>query len=137
MSFDFISNLFGIFRKEKTTRFTDLENTAKDLLAKFVDGKISNKEFAEEFKNVGKRFNELMDNGKEIVINADTPLWLNSLLGLHFIDWLKYQKIEQYFEEHPEELYGERKATFEGLKKRGYTEKFKSVCANVIAELNK
>lgn len=137
MSFDYISDLFGKFRKGKRTRFTDVEATAKGLLEKFVKGEISNKDFAKGFKDVGKRFNELMDNGNEIVFDEDTPLWLNSLLGLHFIDWLRFQRIEQYFQEHPEELFGERAATFANLKQRQYTEKFKTVCANVISELEK
>ena len=107
----------------------------QDLLEKFVKGEICNKDFADGFIDVGKRFNELMDNGNEIVFDEDTPLWLNSLLGLHFTDWLQFQRIEQYFQEHPEELVGERAATFANLKQRQYTEKFKAVCANVISEL--
>ncbi|GEM_PF-954742 len=137
MSFCNFSDLFGRFRKRKKTRFTDLETTAKELLEKFVRGEIGNKEFADAFNNVGKRFNELMDNGNEIVIDKDTPLWLNSLLGLHFVDWLKYQRVEQYFQEHPEELVGESAATFERLKQRKYTDKFRAVCANVLSELDK
>lgn len=137
MSHDYIMDLFGKFRKGKKTRFSELEETAKDLLKKFVQGEISNKEFATEFKGVGRRFNELTDNGNEIVIDEETPLWLNSLLGLHFIDWLRYQQVEQYFEEHPEELIGERKETFEELQRCGYTERFKSVCQTAIEELNK
>ena len=114
-----------------------METTAKDLLDKFVKGEISNKDFADGFVSVGKRFNELMDNGNETVFDEDTPLWLNSLLGLHFVEWLRFQRIEQYFQEHPEELVGERVAVFEELKERQYTEKFKDVCATVISELEK
>ena len=62
---------------------------------------------------------------------------LSSLLGLHFVDWLKYQRVEQYFQEHPEELVGESAATFERLKRRKYTDKFRAVCANVLSELDK
>ena len=137
MSFDYVLDLFGEFRKGKKTRFTDVETTAKDLLDKFVKGEISNKDFADGFVSVGKRFNELMDNGNETVFDEDTPLWLNSLLGLHFVEWLRFQRIEQYFQEHPEELVGGRVAVFEELKERQYTEKFKDVCANVISELEK
>lgn len=137
MSFDYVLDLFGEFRKGKKTRFTDVETTAKDLLDKFVKGEISNKDFADGFVSVGKRFTELMDNGNETVFDEDIPLWLNSLLGLHFVEWLRFQRIEQYFQEHPEELVGERVAVFEELKERQYTEKFKDVCANVISELEK
>ena len=137
MAFCDLSDLFGKFRKKKKTRFTDLETTAKELLGKFVRGEIGNKEFADAFNNVGKRLNELMNNGNEIVIDKDTPLWLSSLLGLHFIDRLKYQRVEQYFQEHPEELVGEHAVTFERLKQRKYTDKFRAVCANVLSELDK
>lgn len=137
MSFCNFSDLFGRFRKRKKTRFTDLETTAKELLEKFVRGEIGNKEFADAFNKVGKRLNELMNNGNDIVIDKDTPLWLSSLLGLHFVDWLKYQRVEQYFQEHPEELVGESAATFERLKRRKYTDRFRAVCANVLSELDK
>ena len=137
MSFCDFSDLFGRFRKRKETRFTDLETTAKELLEKFVRGEIGMKEFADAFNKVGKRLNELMNNGNDIVIDKDTPLWLSSLLGLHFVDWLKYQRVEQYFQEHPEELVGESAATFERLKRRKYTDKFRAVCANVLSELDK
>ena len=58
MSFDYVLDLFGEFRKGKKTRFTDVETTAKDLLDKFVKGEISNKDFADGFVSVGKRFTE-------------------------------------------------------------------------------
>ena len=86
MSFCNFSDLFGRFRKRKKTRFTDVETTAKELLEKFVRGEIGNKEFADAFNNVGKRLNELMNNGNEIVIDKDTPLWLSSLLGPDFVN---------------------------------------------------
>lgn len=136
MSFDYVSDLFGKFRKGKRTRFTELEENAKSLIRQFVNGDLSNKEFATEFKGVGRRLNELTDDGENIVIDEDTPLWLNSLLGLHFIDWLRYQQVEQYFEEHPDELIGQTALTFEELKRRCYTEKFKQTCNNVLSELD-
>ena len=97
------------------------------------------------FTSIGSVFAEGNTNQNEvniagqyaIVIDKDTPLWLNSLLGLHFVDWLKYQRVEQYFQEHPEELVGESAATFERLKQRKYTDKFRAVCANVLSELDK
>ena len=84
MSFDYISDLFGKFRKGKKTRFTDVETKAKDLLEKFVKGEISNKDFAEGFKNVGKRFNELMDNGNEIVFDEEHPIVAELASGSSF-----------------------------------------------------
>jgi len=136
MSFDYVSDLFGNFRKGKRTRFTELEENAKSLLYQFVNGELSNKEFANEFKAVARTFNELTTKGNQSVIDEDTPLWLNSLLGFHFIDWLRFQKVEMYFEEHPDELVGQTKVTYEELKSHGYTEKFKQVCNHVLSELD-
>lgn len=137
MSFDYLSDTFGESRKGKKTRFTELETTAKELLTKFVHGGISNRDFAEEFQKVNEKFHELMKNGDGYTIDEDTPLWLNSLLGFHFMDWLNYQKIKQYIEQHPEELYGRRGDIFKELSRRGYQEQFQAVCAEVLSELEK
>ena len=48
MSFDYILDTFGKFRKRKT-RFTELEEKAISLLTSFVNGTMGSKEFAVEF----------------------------------------------------------------------------------------
>lgn len=135
MSFEYISDLYGKFRKGKRTRFTELEETAKSLMRQFIHGNLNNKDFATEFKKVGDTYQQLTTDGNVSRIDEDTPLWLNSLLGFHFMDWLRFHQIELYFEEHPEELYGERAATFQDLKSHNYTTKFKHICQQVLAEL--
>lgn len=134
MSFEYISDLYGKFRKGKRTRFTELEETAKSLMRQFIHGKLNNRDFAIEFKKVGDTYQQLTTEGNVSRIDEDTPLWLNSLLGFHFIDWLRFHQIESYLEEHPEELYGERVATFQDLKSLNYTTKFKHICQQVLAE---
>ena len=86
MSFDYILDTFGKFRKRKT-RFTELEEKALSLLTSFVNGKTDSKEFAVAFDNVRKIFIELTEKDGQMVIDEDTPLWLNSLLGLHYMGW--------------------------------------------------
>lgn len=135
MSFEYISDLYGKFRKGKRTRFTELEERAKSLMRQFINGKMNNKDFAIEFKKVGDTYQQLTTEGNVSRIDEDTPLWLNSLLGFHFVDWLRFHQIETYFEEHPEVLYGERAATFRNLKSLNYTTKFKHTCQQVLAEL--
>ena len=134
MSFDYLNGLYGRERKRKT-RFTDLETKAKELIASFVNGTLSDKEFARAFNEIGIKFHELSKINGEMIINQDTPLWLNSFLGFHFIDWLRYQKVKWYFEEHPEELTPEHKEQFRNLQKKGYDERFKVTCKELLQQL--
>lgn len=137
MSFEYILDLYGKFRKGKRTRFTELEETAKSLMQQFVNGSLNNKDFAIEFKKIGDTYHKLTTEINVSRIDEDTPLWLNSFLGFHFIDWYRFHRIEQFFIEHPEELYGERLANFRELKKHNYTEKFKYTCSIALSELEK
>jgi len=134
MSFDYILDTFGKFRKRRT-RFTELEEKAISLLTSFVDGKMSNKEFAFAFDGVRKNFIELTKKDGQTVIDEDTPLWLNSILGLHYMKWLQFQQVKWYFGEHPDELVGERKDRFDELQQMRYDERFVETCKGVLKEL--
>lgn len=134
MSFDYVLDTFGKFRKRKT-RFTGLEEKVVSLLTSFVDGTMDCKEFATAFDGIRKNFIELTKKDGQTVIDEDTPLWLNSLLGLHFMKWLQFQQLKWYFEEHPEELVGEMEARFENIQQMGYDERFIETCKNVLKEL--
>lgn len=105
MSFDHLLDLFGKFRK-KRNRFTNLERKATDLMASFFNGSITSKEFAMAFEEVRKNYLELTNVNGQPTIDQDTPLWLNSLLGLHYVDWYRVQQMKWYYEEHPDELVG-------------------------------
>ena len=52
MSFDYINDLFGKFRKGRKTKFTDVENRAKKLLKDVYNNKISYDEFFDGFSAV-------------------------------------------------------------------------------------
>lgn len=97
MKINYIFDLFGRFRKRKT-RFTEIEDKAISLLSSFVDGTMSGKEFALSFDDIRKDFIALTKKDGQTVIDEDTPLWLNSLLGLHYMKWLKFQQLKWYFE---------------------------------------
>lgn len=132
--FDYILDTFGKFRKRKT-RFTEIEEKTITLLKSFVSGEIDGKEFALAFDRIRVSFIELTEKDGQTVIDEDTPLWLNSLLGLHFMKWFKFQQLKWYFEEHPEELVGETKARFEDIRQMGYDERFMETCNSVLKEL--
>ena len=134
MSFDYILDTFGKFRKRKT-RFTELEEKAVSLLTSFVDGTMGSKELALAFDGIRKNFIKLTEKDGQAVIDEDTPLWLNSLLGLHFMKWLKFQQLKWYFEEHPDELVGEMESRFEDIQQMGYDERFIETCKSVLKEL--
>jgi len=121
LPFDYVLDLFGKFRKQKT-RFTELEEKAISLLTSFVNGSMDNKEFAIAFDDIRKNFIELTKKDGEVVFDEDTPLWLNSLWGMHYIKWLDFQRLKWYYEEHPDELVGETKARFEQVRQMGYDE---------------
>lgn len=91
--FDYILDTFGKFRKRKT-RFTEIEEKAITLLKSFVSGEIDGKEFALAFDRIRISFIELTEKDGQTVIDEDTPLWLNSLLGLHFMKWFKFQQLK-------------------------------------------
>ena len=134
MSFDYILDTFGKFRKRET-RFTELEEKAVSLLTSFVNGKMDSKEFAVAFDDVRKDFIGLTKKDGQTVIDEDTPVWLNSLLGLHYMKWIQFQQVKWYFDEHPDELVGEMKDRFDELQHMGYDERFIETCKSVLKEL--
>ena len=134
MLYDYILDIFGKFRKRKT-RFTDLEKRTLELIRAFVEKSISDKDFAQAFDIVRTEFLKLIKDNGQLTIDEDTPLWLNIFIGLHYIDWRKYQQLKNYFEEHPEELVGETKENFERIQGRGYDERFLEACMTVLKEV--
>ncbi len=134
MSFDYLSDIFGKLRKKKT-RFYDVERKAIELLKSFVDGSINSRDFAVAFDAVRVDFYKLVRINGEATIDEDTPLWMNSFFGFHFMDWYKFQQVKWYFEDHPEELTDERREKLDHLKSNGYDEKFLEICNTILKEL--
>lgn len=134
MSFDYLNDIFGKTRNRRT-RFSDLESEAIGLMTFFIRGVISDKEFATSFNALAAKFKELIKVDGQVSIDQDTPLWLNSFLGFHFVNWFRYQQVKWYFEEHPEELTEEREEQFAKIQSRGYDISFKDTCMKLLEEL--
>lgn len=122
-------------KRNRETRFTQLETKAINLLSSFVDESISDKNFVLAFEEVRKQFVELTEVNGEVVFGEDTPLWLNSLIGFHFIDWRKVQQLKWYFEEHPDELIGEMKERYDSILQMGHDKRFRQTCKYILEEL--
>ena len=133
MPFDYLSDVFGKFRKRKT-RFSDLEKRAKDLLRSFVDCSVSSRDFAVAFDDVRVEFYKLVRINGKATIDEDTPLWMNSLFGFHFLDWYRFQQVKWYFEDHPEELTDERREKLDHLKSNDYDGRFMEICNTILKE---
>ena len=131
MAFDYLNDTFGKYRNRET-RFTPLEKKAVELLTQFVDRRIGDKDFVLAFGKVGHEFLELTKHS----IDEDTPLWLNTLLGGHYVRWCKVQRVKWYFEEHPDELVGETKERFDDIMSQGDDEHFRQICETVLHELS-
>lgn len=91
MSYDYILDFWGKFRRKKS-RFEVVETKAIGLIKQFVNGSINNEDFVNSFEEVRVEFLKLLEVNGQITIDKDTLLWLNVFLGLHYIDWYKYQK---------------------------------------------
>ena len=127
MTFDYIFDTFGKFRKRRT-RFKELEEKALSLLSSFVNGKMSSKECSVVFDGVRKEFIGPTKKDGQSVIDEDTPLWLNNLLDLHYMKWLQFQQVNWYFQEHLDELSREKKDRFDELQQMGFDDRFVETC---------
>ena len=134
MSWNYLNDIFGKNRKQRT-RFSDLEDEAIGLMKSFVQGTMNDKDFAKAFDEIRSKFVALMDVDGETTFDQDTPLWLNMLLGNHYVYWIRYQKLKWYIEEHPEELTEERQKKFAQIQAIGYDQKFKDACKKVLEEV--
>lgn len=139
MSFDYLSDIYGKYRINKETRFSNVESKAISLIKSFVDGAIDNRRFAKQFNDVRVEFLNLMKNDGEMVIDQDTPLWLNRFLGFHFVDWLKIQpykwQIEVQAAAHPEQVTDEVRAIQQKIE--AFEDRFVATCRSVLRELEK
>ena len=88
MSFDYLDDLFGKFRKKKT-KFSEVEKRAASLLSEYASGAIQKDDFGDQMEQVDIDFLKLTtDEDGSIVFSQDTPLWLNLFLGNKFTLWL-------------------------------------------------
>ena len=75
MSFDYLDDLFGKFRKKKT-KFSEVEKRAASLLSEYASGAIQKDDFGDQMEQVDIDFLKLTtDEDGSIVFSQDTPLW--------------------------------------------------------------
>ena len=139
MSFDYISDIYGKFRKNKVTRFSNVEAKAIGLIKSFVDGTIDNKSFIEQFIEAKEEYVKLSTINGERVIDQDTPLWFGRFYGFKFVKWYKVQQIKQQFEDdlvhHPERITDDIHEVQNKIKE--LEEEFLDVCKTVLRELER
>ena len=82
------------------------------------------KKFSAVFKGIG-HFDE------------DTPLWLNTIGGLHFPRWYQYQQIHWYLHDHYDELTENQLKNYEQIQKMDIDADFRKICKTCLEELNK
>ena len=93
MSFDYLDDLFGKFRKKKT-KFSEVEKRAASLLSEYASGAIQKDDFGDQMEQVDIDFlKQTTDEDGSIVFSQDTPLWLNLFLGNKFRRWNQIRKV--------------------------------------------
>lgn len=94
MSFDYLNDVFGRFRKKRKTKYTDIEKRAVSLLQDYYAKKINANDFGEAMKAINDEFYKLMyDAEKEsYVFDENTPGWLNLFLGNKFRPWYEFHQ---------------------------------------------
>jgi hypothetical protein len=104
MSFDYINDLFGKFRKNKKTKYTDLEKRAASLLRDYYEHRISADEFGNAMWEVSDELKKLMYDPERdtYAFDENTPLWLNSFLGYKFLTWDRFRKAYDMAKNNPE-----------------------------------
>lgn len=100
MSFDYINDLFGKFRRGRKTKFSDLEDRAIRLMENLLLGQVSYDKFYTNFSGLIGEFRELCGN----VIDESTPLWFNSFSANIFLRWRDWHALRKTFQEHPEKF---------------------------------
>lgn len=94
MSFDYLRDFFGRFRKNNRTRYTCIEMRAVALLQDINARRISIEGFGESMRAIDEEFHNLMYDAQKnaYVFDNDTPGWLNMFLGNKFRPWYRFHK---------------------------------------------
>lgn len=102
MAYEYLYDTFGELRGKRETRYTPIEKKAIQWMIDFVEKRRTGMDFAKEFNEILDEFSAVF---KEIGhFDEDTPLWLNTIGGLHFPRWYQYQQIYWYLHDHYDEL---------------------------------
>lgn len=134
MAYEYLSDTFGELRGNRETRYTPIEKKAIQWMIEFVEKRRSGMDFAKEFNEILDEFSALF---KEVGhFDEDTPLWLNTIGGLHFPRWYQYQQIYWYLHDHYDELTENQLKNYEQIQEMDIDEDFRKICKTCLAELN-
>lgn len=117
MSFDYLNDEFGVFRKGRITRFTELENRTKDLFEKLYFKKQSYNKFDEEFTKIIDLFLELTEHS----FDEDTPIWINKFAASVFLRWKEWHILRVAHDKYPEKFNTpELEAQYKHIESKNY-----------------
>jgi len=115
MAYEYLLDTYGKSRGNKKTRYIPIEKKAIQWMIDFVEKRRSGMDFAKEFNEILEEYTTLF---REIGhFEEDTPLWLNTLGGLHFLQWYQLQQIYWYLHNHYDELTENQLKNYEQIKK--------------------
>ncbi len=89
-----LSDLCGKFRHRSNTKFTDIEKRARNTIHLYVHHKIDDGQMLNDMLEIRKEFYGLINTNDQIVIDENTPLWMNRFFGFKFHDWANFQMIK-------------------------------------------
>ena len=134
MAYEYLYDTFGELRGKRETRYTPIEKKAIQWMIDFVEKRRSGMVFAKEFNEILEEYTALF---REIGhFDEDTPLWLNSLGGLHFLQWYQLQQIYWYLHDHYDELTENQLKNYEQMQKMDIDADFRMICKTCLEELN-
>lgn len=134
MAYEYLLDTYGKSRGDKKTRYTPIEKKAIQWMIDFVEKRRSGMVFAKEFNEILEEYTALF---REIGhFDEDTPLWLNSLGGLHFLQWYQLQQIYWYLHDHYDELTENQLKNYEQMQKMDIDADFRKICETCLEELD-
>lgn len=134
MAYEYLLDTYGKSRGDKKTRYTPIEKKAIQWMIDFVEKRRSGMVFAKEFNEILEEYTALF---REIGhFDEDTPLWLNTLGGLHFLQWYQLQQIYWYLHDHYDELTENQLKNYEQMQKMDIDEDFRKICKTCLEELD-
>ena len=132
MSYDYLDDLFGKARGQRTTRFSDVEAKAVGLIRRWAEGSIDEDAFAEGFRGVQQEFSGLLGD----TIDEDTPLWLLQFISNRFIRWHQFHQLKRRVESDPSVLSDEgMRRNYAAICRRGLDAEFMDASRLCLREL--
>ena len=134
MAYEYLLDTYGKSRGDKKTRYTPIEKKAIHWMIDFVEKRRFGMDFAKEFNEILEEYTALF---REIGhFDEDNPLWLNTLGGLHFLQWYQLQQIYWYLHDHYDELTENQLKNYEQMQQMDIDADFRKICKTCLEELD-